>query len=89
MLVFIYSINTAYFNFCNYHFIKVFYLSLVSEKNENIEFIHLQNFIYLFPNCYYFILGSEFDEDEMVSENEDSDDSWTNQEEFNSDLILR
>lgn len=32
--------------------------------------------------------GSEFDEDEMVSENEDSDDSWTNQEEFNSDLIL-
>ncbi|CAI9735150.1 with another zinc finger 1-like [Octopus vulgaris] len=31
--------------------------------------------------------GSEFDEEE-VSENEDSDDSWTNQEEFSSDLIL-
>lgn len=32
--------------------------------------------------------GSEFDEED-VSENEDSDDSWTNQEEFSSDLILR
>ncbi|XP_002735295.1 juxtaposed with another zinc finger protein 1-like [Saccoglossus kowalevskii] len=32
--------------------------------------------------------GSEFDEDEPFSESEDSDDSWTTQEEFSSELIL-
>ena len=35
------------------------------------------------------ILGSEFDEEEMHSDDEDSDDSWTTQEEFTSELILR
>ncbi|KAI0223582.1 hypothetical protein LSAT2_025247 [Lamellibrachia satsuma] len=32
--------------------------------------------------------GSEFDEDEVRSEDEDSNDSWTTQEEFTSELIL-
>ncbi|XP_077996588.1 juxtaposed with another zinc finger protein 1-like [Glandiceps talaboti] len=32
--------------------------------------------------------GSEFDDDEPFSESEDSDDSWTTQEEFSSELIL-
>ncbi len=34
-------------------------------------------------------IGSEFDEDEGLSDEEDSDDSWTTQEEFTSELILR
>lgn len=38
---------------------------------------------------YFSFTGSEFDEDEVGSEDEDSDDSWTTQEEFTSDLILR
>uniref|UniRef100_T1ISU2 C2H2-type domain-containing protein n=1 Tax=Strigamia maritima TaxID=126957 RepID=T1ISU2_STRMM len=33
--------------------------------------------------------GSEFDDDEVLSESEDSDDSWTTQEEFSSEFILR
>ena len=35
-----------------------------------------------------FFIGSEFDDDEVCSEN-DSDDSWTTQEEIPTDLILR
>ncbi|XP_059053541.1 juxtaposed with another zinc finger protein 1 [Achroia grisella] len=33
--------------------------------------------------------GSEIDEDEMISESEDSNDSWTTVEEYSSDYILR
>ena len=35
------------------------------------------------------ISGSEYDEDEVGTDDEDSDDSWTTQEEFSSDIILR
>ena len=35
------------------------------------------------------VAGSEFDEDDVQSDNENSDDSWTTQEEFTSELILR
>lgn len=34
-------------------------------------------------------LGSEADEDELMSELEDSNDSWTTPEEFSSEFILR
>ncbi|XP_013388260.1 juxtaposed with another zinc finger protein 1 [Lingula anatina] len=33
--------------------------------------------------------GSEFDEDEMLSEDEDSDDSWTTSDEFTTEFIMR
>ncbi|GAB6032027.1 hypothetical protein CHUAL_010399 [Chamberlinius hualienensis] len=33
--------------------------------------------------------GSEFDEEELASESDDSNDSWTTQEEFSSEFILR
>ena len=33
--------------------------------------------------------GSELDEDDVNSDHENSDDSWTTQEEFTSELILR
>ena len=35
------------------------------------------------------LTGSEFDEEEAGSGNEDSDDSWTTQDEFTSQIILR
>jgi len=35
------------------------------------------------------LVGSEFDDDERCSTDNDSDDSWTTQEEFTSELILR
>ena len=41
------------------------------------------------PNVYFMITGSEMDEDEIQSEENDSDHSWTTQEEITSDVILR
>lgn len=34
-------------------------------------------------------VGSEADEDELMSESEDSNDSWTTSEEFSAEFILR
>lgn len=34
-------------------------------------------------------VGSEIDDDEMMSDLEDSNDSWTTSEEFSSEFILR
>jgi hypothetical protein len=43
--------------------------------------------ISIFVNAYS--VGSEADEDELMSESEDSNDSWTTSEEFSADFILR
>ena len=48
--------------------------------------MHVMNLIQDFFSQF---LGSEFDEEEIVSDDEDSNDSWTTQEEFTSELILR
>lgn len=38
---------------------------------------------------FIYVTGSEVDDEEMKSDDEDSDDSWTTQEELNSDTIMR
>lgn len=43
--------------------------------------------IRIFTNIYF--VGSEADEDELMSESEDSNDSWTTSEEFSTEFILR
>jgi hypothetical protein len=41
----------------------------------------------IFINTYP--IGSEADEDELMSESEDSNDSWTTSEEFSAEFILK